>query len=441
MSSDQLILILMFVGVFVGIFTGHYIAFVLGGLAVIFGFIGWGMDSWGMFMNRIYAAMDDYVLVAVPLFLFMAQFLERSGVTDDLFEALRYLMGPIPGGIALAVVVVSTIFAACTGIVGASVVTMGLLAMPVLLKYKYSHELSTGVIAAGGSLGILIPPSIMLVVMASQTGISVGKLYAGSLFPGIVLSAGYLIYVGAQCLMNPTSGPPMTKEERQSVSTAKILLMCAKSLIPPLVLIIGVLGSIFAGFATATEAAAIGAFFAGVLVVAYGKFTWKGLYEACILTLKATGMVFAILVGASCFTGVFLGLGGVDIVTEFIVSLSLGKWGTYVMMMVILIVLGCFLDWIAILLICFPVFLPLVNEFGFDKLWFLVVMAVNLQASFLTPPFGYALFYLAGICPPEVKMIEIYKGIIPFIMIVIVVIAIITLWPQTVLWLPETIVK
>ena len=206
MSTEQLLLILMFVGVFVGIFTGHYIAFVLGGLAVIFGFVGWGTDSWGMFANRIYGAMDDYVLVAIPLFLFMAQFLERSGVTDDLFEALRYIMGPIPGGIALTVVVVSAIFAACTGIVGASVVSMGLLAMPVLLKYKYSKEMSCGVVAAGGSLGILIPPSIMLVVMASQTGISVGKLYAGAMMPGILLAFGYFCWVLYACIKDPTKG-------------------------------------------------------------------------------------------------------------------------------------------------------------------------------------------------------------------------------------------
>ena len=441
MSTEQLLLILMFVGVFVGIFTGHYIAFVLGGLAVIFGFVGWGTDSWGMFANRIYGAMDDYVLVAIPLFLFMAQFLERSGVTDDLFEALRYIMGPIPGGIALTVVVVSAIFAACTGIVGASVVSMGLLAMPVLLKYKYSKEMSCGVVAAGGSLGILIPPSIMLVVMASQTGVSVGKLYAGAMMPGILLAFGYFCWVLYACIKDPTKGPPMTKAERQAVPNSKIFFMTMKSLVPPAFLIIGVLGSIFTGWATATEAAAIGAFFAAILVIAYGKFTWKCLYEASVLTLKATGMVFAILMCASCFTGVFLGLGGVDIVTDFINSLGLGKWGTYVMMMIVLLILGCLLDWIAILLICFPVFLPLAAQFGFDKLWFLVIIAVNLQASFLTPPFGYALFYLGGILPKGVEMIHIYKGVVPFIIIICIVIAIITAFPKIVLWLPSMIVS
>jgi tripartite ATP-independent transporter DctM subunit len=441
MSMEQFLLIMMFVMVFVGIFTGHYIAFVLGGLAVFFGYVGWGTDAWGMFATRIYGAMDDYVLVAIPLFLFMAQFLERSGVTDDLFEALRYIMGPIPGGIALTVVVVSAIFAACTGIVGASVVSMGLLAMPVLLKYNYSKELSSGVVAAGGSLGILIPPSIMLVVMASQSGVSVGKLYAGAMFPGIVLALGYFIYVLIKCIKDPASGPPMTKAERAAVPNSKIFYMTLKSLVPPAFLIIGVLGSIFTGWATATEAAAIGAFFAAILVVAYGKFTWKCLYDASVLTLKATGMVFAILIAASCFTGVFLGLGGVSIVTDFINSLALGKWGTYVMMMVVLLILGCLLDWIAILLICFPVFLPLANQFGFDRLWFLVVVAVNLQASFLTPPFGYALFYLGGIVPKGVEMIHIYKGVVPFIIIVCIVLAVITIWPGLVLWLPSKIVS
>ena len=439
--SDQLLLALMFVGVFFGLFMGHYIAFVLGGLAVIFGYIGWGPECFGMFMNRIFAAMDDYILIAVPLFLFMAQFLERSGVTDDLFEALRYLMGPIPGGIALAVIIVSTIFAACTGIVGASVVTMGLLALPVLMKYNYSKELSTGVIAAGGSLGILIPPSIMLVVMASQTGLSVGNLYAGAFIPGFILSALYIIYTGIKCLRNPKHGPPMSKEERRSIPTSKILMMCAKSLVPPVFLILGVLGSIFSGFATATESAAIGSFFAGILVIAYGKFSWKSLYEATIMTLKATSMVFTIYVGATCFTGVFLGMGGVSVVTSFILSFELGKWGTFAIMMIILLILGCFIDWLAILLICFPVFLPLADKFGFDKLWFLIIMAVNLQASFLTPPFGYALFYIGGIAPKGIEMIHVYRGVVPFIILVCIGILICTIFPQTVSFLPSLIVK
>ncbi len=439
--SDSFILLMMFVGVFIGLFLGHYIAFVLGGLAVIFGMIGWGPECFGMFMNRIYAAMDEYILIAVPLFLFMAQFLERSGVTDDLFEALRYLMGPIPGGIALAVIVVSTIFAACTGIVGASVVTMGLLALPIFMKYNYSKELSTGVIAAGGSLGILIPPSIMLIVMASQTGVSVGKLYAGAFIPGFILSSLYLIYIIIKCVRNPESGPPMSREERRSVPTSRVLTMCIKSLVPPVFLILGVLGSIFAGFATATESAAIGAFFAALLVLAYGKFTWKGLYEATIRTLKATSMVFMIYLGATCFTGVFLGMGGVSVVTNFILALELGKWGTYFIMMLILFILGCFIDWLAILLICFPVFLPLADKFGFDKLWFLIIMAVNLQASFLTPPFGYALFYIGGIAPKGIEMIHVYRGVVPFIILVCIGILICTIFPQTVSFLPSLIVK
>jgi len=439
--SDQTILILMFVGVFFGLFMGHYIAFVLGGLAVIFGYIGWGPDCFGMFINRIYAAMDDYVLIAVPLFLFMAQFLERSGVTDDLFEALRYLMGPIPGGIALAVIVVSTIFAACTGIVGASVVSMGLLSLPIFMKYKYSKELSAGCVAAGGTLGILIPPSIMLVVMASQSGVSVGQLYAGAFIPGFILSGLYLLYTFIICLKHPEYGPPMSKEERASVPTSRVLMMCAKSLLPPVFLIIGVLGSIFSGFATATESAAIGSFFAAILVFAYGKFTWKGLYEASSMTLKATAMVFTILVGATCFTGVFLGMGGVSIVTNFILAMELGKWGIFLVMMVILLILGCFIDWLAILLICFPVFLPLADKLGFDKVWFLIMVAVNLQASFLTPPFGYALFYIGAIAPKEIQMIHVYRGVVPFIIAICIGVFICTVFPQTVTFIPSLIVK
>jgi tripartite ATP-independent transporter DctM subunit len=281
----------------------------------------------------------------------------------------------------------------------------------------------------------------MLIVMASQTGVSVGRLYAGAFIPGFILSALYLSYTIVKCVKNPENGPPMSKQERRSVPTSKVLMMCAKSLVPPVFLILGVLGSIFAGLATATESAAIGSFFAAILVLAYGKFSWKGLYEASIMTLRATSMVFTIFLGATCFTGVFLGLGGVKVVTDLILALQLGKWGTYLVMMVILLILGCFIDWLAILLICFPIFLPLADKFGFDKLWFLILMAVNLQASFLTPPFGYALFYIAGIAPKGIEMIHVYRGVVPFIILICIGIFICTVFPQTVSFLPSLIVK
>jgi tripartite ATP-independent transporter DctM subunit len=374
------------------------------------------------------------------LFIFMAQLLDQSGVAEELFKALRYLMGQTKGGIALAVIAVSTVFAACTGIIGASVVTMGLLAIPMMRKYGYNEELSYGSICAGGTLGILIPPSIMLVVMASQATLSVGKLFAGAVFPGVILSILYMTYVGILCYMKPELGPPISREERATVTNAQVAFMVLKSLVPPMVLILGVLGSIFFGIATPTEASGVGAFLAFIMVVAYGKFTWKGFYNAVIQTAKTNTMVIMILCGATCFTGVFLGIGGGDVVTDFVMGLGMGKWGTFWVMMAIVFLLGMFIDWIGIVLICFPLFLPIAKKFGFDPIWFVIMMAVNLQASFLTPPFGYALFYIKGVDPDRIDIRKVYKGIVPFVILMVIGLAVCAAFPDAIMWLPGLIV-
>jgi len=438
--SPEMITILMFSGLLLGLFMGHPLAFVLGGLAVIFGFIGWGPSVFYIFMNRIWGTMDNYVLLAIPLFIFMAQLLDQSGVAEDLFKALRYLMGQTKGGIALAVIAVSTVFAACTGIIGASVVTMGLLAIPMMRKYGYEEELSYGSICAGGTLGILIPPSIMLVVMASQATLSVGKLFAGAVFPGFILSALYMGYVAIRCYMKPELGPPISREERAKVTNAQVAMMVLKSLVPPMVLILGVLGSIFFGIATPTEASGVGAFLSFLMVIAYGKFTWQGLYKAVIQTAKTNTMVIMILCGATCFTGVFLGIGGGDVVTDFVMGLGWGKWGTFWVMMGIVFLLGMFIDWIGIVLICFPLFLPIAKQFGFDPIWFVIMMAVNLQASFLTPPFGYALFYIKGVDPDRIDIRKVYKGIVPFVILMLIGLAVCAAFPDAIMWLPGLIV-
>jgi tripartite ATP-independent transporter DctM subunit len=438
--SPELITVLMFAGLLIGLFMGHPLAFVLGGLAVIFGFIGWGPSVFYIFMNRIWGTMDNYVLLAIPLFIFMAQLLDQSGVAEDLFKALRYLMGQTKGGIALAVIAVSTVFAACTGIIGASVVTMGLLAIPMMRKYGYNEELSYGSICAGGTLGILIPPSIMLVVMASQATLSVGKLFAGAVFPGVILSLLYMTYVGILCYIKPELGPPISREERAKVTNAQVAFMVLKSLVPPMVLILGVLGSIFFGIATPTEASGVGAFLAFIMVVAYGKFTWKGFYKAVIQTAKTNTMVIIILCGATCFTGVFLGIGGGDVVTDFVMGLGMGKWGTFWIMMAIVFLLGMFIDWIGIVLICFPLFLPIAKQFGFDPIWFVIMMAVNLQASFLTPPFGYALFYIKGVDPDRIDIRKVYRGIIPFVILMVIGLIVCAAFPDAIMWLPGLIV-
>ncbi|MEJ2219750.1 MAG: TRAP transporter large permease subunit [Desulfobacterales bacterium] len=440
--SPEFITIGMFVGLLIGLFLGHPLAFVLGGLAVIFGYFGdWGTASFYMFLNRTWGIMDNYILVCIPLFIFMAQMLDQSGVAEDLFDTMRYLFGPVRGGIAVAVVVVSTLFGACTGIIGASVVTMGLLSMPVMLKYNYNKRLASGAVCAGGTLGILIPPSIMLVVMADQAATSVGKLFAGAIIPGLILSTLYIGYILIRCAFRPHEGPPLSLEERQSITKFQLLKMVLRSMVPPMILILGVLGSIFAGIATPTEAAGVGALLAFIMTVAYGKFSLQNLKTAAINTAKTTSMVIMILVGAACFASIFLGSGGGDVVQDFILGIGFGKWGTFIIMMIILFFLGMFIDWIGIIMITFPVFLPIAKELGFDKVWFVVTMAVMLQDSFLTPPFGYALFYLKGVAPPEVKTSDIYWGAFPFWRLMELGLIIVVVWPATITWLANVLVK
>lgn len=439
--SPELTTLLMFVGVLVGLALNHPLAFVLGGLGVIFGLIGWGTDAFGMFANRIYAVMDNYILVAGPLFILMAQILDRSGIAEELFDTMRLWFRSVRGGMAVAVVVVSTLFAACTGIIGASVVTMGVLALPLMLKYKYDKRLATGVICGGGVLGILIPPSIMLIFMADQAGLSVGKLFAGAILPGLLLSTLYILYILFRCWRHPEHGPAVPPEEAAEVSMPKLIVMTLKSLVPPMALIIGVLGSIFTGICTPTEASASGATIAFIMMILYGNFSWKALYEAVIQTAKITCMVYLIICGASIFTAVFLGVGGGEVVSNLILGLGLGKWGTFIVMMLIVFLLGGFIDWIGIVYIVFPIFLPIADSFGFDKVWFVVIMAVMLQDSFLTPPFGYALFYLRGIAPPEVESSDIYWGAIPFWELMELGLILCVIFPGLITWLPSVLVK
>jgi len=394
-----------------------------------------------MLVNNVYGVMNGYILVAIPLFILMSQFLDISGVAGELFKTMRYVFGPLRGGLAVTVVIVSTLFGACTGIIGASVVTMGLISMPVMLKYGYDKRLTSGVICAGGALGILIPPSIMLIIMGEASSTSVGKLFAGAIIPGLILSSLYIGYILIKCYLNPEYGPGLSQEERDEVTTKEILIMVVKTMLPALALILGVLGSIFTGFATPTEAAGVGAFLSFLLMVAYGKFTWEKFFQALIEATKITSMVIFVLVGAACFSAIFMAVGGGDIVSNFIIGIGLGKWGTYIVMMLIIFVMGLFIDWTAIVMITFPIFLPIADQLGFDRVWFVVSIAVMLQDSFLTPPFGYALFYLKGVAPPEVKTKDIYWGTFPFWRLMELGLIIVCVFPETVLWLPSILVK
>ena len=366
--SPELAAIGMFVTLVIFLFMGHPLAFVLGGVGVFFGFVFIGPHFFGIFMDRIFGTMDNFVLVAITLFILMGNFLAMSGVADNLFKAMRILLGPIRGGVGIAVVAVCIVFAACTGIIGASVVTMGLLAGPMLIRYGYSKELTMGTIAAGGSLGLLIPPSIMLIMMADQAGLSAGKLLMAGVAPGVTMGALYMIYIAIRCGINPAIGPTVPAAELAMIPVSKRIVDALRYAVPPVVLIFCVLGAIFFGLATPTEAAGVGAFVAFLMALAYRKLTWSNFADCLYRTSRTATMVVIIIVGATCFTGVFLGLGGGKAIVDALLGLGLGKWGTYILIMAIYVVLGCFIDWIGIIMITFPIFLPLAQQMGFDPL-------------------------------------------------------------------------
>ena len=439
-NDIKVVLILILFGLMVvGLVLGQELAFVLGGAGVIVGAVAMGDSGVTIAMTKIYDQMQSYSMVAIPMFVLMANFLTHSKVADGLFESIRYLLGPLKGGLGLAVIVVSTIFAATTGIVGASVVTMGMLSMPILLKCGYDHRLAAGMVCAGGSLGILIPPSIMLVTMGSYAEVSVGKLFFAALVPGLMLAAGYAIYIMVICHIHPDYGPAMSAEELAEMPMKQRIVGSLVNLIPPLLLILGVLGSIFSGIATPTEAAGVGALVALILAICYKQFSWKMLYDSVVDTAKTSAMVFIILFGAAAFTGIFMSLDGDVIITNFVLGLGVGKIGAMAIMMVLVFIMGMFIDWTGIIMIVLPIFLPIMDQFGVDRLWLVGVTAVILQTCFMTPPFGFALFYIKGIVPPEVKISEIYRGVIPFIIIVLIVTVLCIAFPQLVVGLPNLV--
>ena len=423
----------------VGLVLGQELAFVLGGAGVIVGWLAWGTPGVTIAMTKIYDQMQSYSMVAIPMFVLMANFLTHSKVADGLFESIRYLFGPLKGGLGLAVIVVSTVFAATTGIVGASVVTMGMLSIPILLRSGYKPSLACGMVCAGGSLGILIPPSIMLVSMGSYAEVSVGKIFFAAIVPGLLLSLCYIIYVMIICHIHPDYGPAMSEQELAEMPLKQRITGSLINLVPPLILIFGVLGSIFGGFATPTEAAGVGALFSLILAIFYKQFNMKMLMDSLIDTAKTTAMVFIILFGAAAFTGVFMSLDGDQIIANWVMGMGIGKWGAFAIMMTIVFIMGMFIDWLGIVMIVFPIFLPIMDMFGFDRLWLVAVTAVMLQTCFMTPPFGFALFYVKGILPDDVKITEVYRGVIPFILIIVFVTVLCTVFPGVVTWLPNMV--
>ncbi len=446
----------MFAGAIVLLLVGYPVAFSLGGTAVLFTLIGSDfLDKYvglalpwepvfrvarlNILPQRIFGTiMDNYTLVAVPFFVFMGVMLEKSGLAEELLETMGVLFGRLRGGLAISVVLVGALLAASTGVVGASVVTLGVLALPVMLKYNYSKTLATGTVAASATLGQIIPPSIVLVILGDQIGVSVGDLFLGSFVPGFMLAGLYLVWVIFVAWRRPKEAPALPPEAR-TLQGWRLVLKVLKNLVPPLVLIVLVLGTIFFGIATPTEAGAMGAAGAMILAALNRRMTFANLRATMDSTVRLTSMVFIILAGATAFSMVFTALGGGHVVDEFLLNLPGGKVGFIFFTMLVIFLLGFFIDFIEITFIVVPFLAPIAMQwFGADMmLWFGVLVAMNLQASFLTPPFGFALFYLKGVAPPSIKTAHIYRGIIPFVAIQLLAVLLIALFPGIVAWLPS----
>jgi len=418
---------------------GFPVAFTLLGTSLVFGLIGFGWDFFNLLPMRIWGTMNNFTLLAVPLFVFMGVMLERSGLAEDLLETMALLFGRMCGGLAVSVVIVGMLLGASTGIVGATVVTMGLISLPTMLRRGYQTELATGVISASGTLGQIIPPSIVLVLLGDIIGVSVGDLFMGAVIPGMVLVGLYIIYILIYSHFNKECAPTIPDDEWAEIKAAGLGKRVFKALVPPMMLMTCVLGSIFAGVASPTEAAAVGATGAILLSIINGRFTWKRLQETMTTTTVLTCMVFIILVGAGAFGLVFRGLGGDHVIREYITQLAFDKWTVMIIVMGIIFVIGFFLDFIEITFIHIPVLAPIMADFGFDPLWFAILFAVNLQTSFMTPPFGFSLFYLKGVAPPEVRTGHIYKGIIPFVILQIIGLGLVVAFPQMATWLPKVV--
>ncbi|MBA3009818.1 MAG: TRAP transporter large permease subunit [Proteobacteria bacterium] len=427
--------LIMFAVVFGLLLLGFPVAFTIGGVALAFGLYGFGPGFFDLLPLRIWGTMTNFSLMAVPLFIYMGVMLEKSGLAEELLEAMALVFGRIKGGLAVSVIFVGALMGASTGIVGATVVTMGLLSVPTMLRNRYNKSLTTGTVAASGTLGQIIPPSIVLVLLGEIMNVSVGDLFVAAIIPGFILVALYMIYIFIIAQIKPEWAPPIDQKILDAMTRQELLGKVFKALIPPLALMIAVLGSIFAGIASPTEAASVGAVGASLLTVMHKRFSYQIVKDVMNTTTKLTCMVFIILVGASTLGLVFRGLGGDALVRGLILSLPFGKWGILFVVMSIIFVAGFFLDFIEITFIHVPVLAPIMIHLGVDPVWLAILIAVNLQTSFLTPPFGFSLFYLKGVTPPEITTMDIYKGIIPFVIIQIIGLLIICLIPETVTWL------
>ena len=444
--SIELLTLIMFGSLLALLMAGLPLAFVTGGLACVFLFVLGDARALNIVPSRIFPLMTNYQLSAIPLFIFMAAMLERAGIINDMFDVIYKVMGGLKGGLAAATIIASTILAAMVGVIGAAVVTMGIIALPAMLKRHYDPKIAMGSIMAGGTLGILIPPSILAIIYAVVAEQSVGELFIGAVIPGLLLSGMYIAYVVIRSYINPALGPAIPVEER--VSGAEKVQLISK-MAAPITLVVVVLGIIFTGVATPVEAAGIGTFGAFIVAAIHRKLDWPTIREACTTTLKASAMVIWIMFGATIFVGLYVLEGGQQFVQESLAATGLGPWGILILMQILLVILGMFLDWVGILLLCVPIFVPIIKvlgaqAFGLDStedlvLWFGVLYLVNMQMSFLSPPFGYALFYLRGVAPDYIPMTDIFKSALPFLFLQVVGLVLCMVFPQIITWLPRLV--
>ena len=440
--SPEITTLIMLGGILVGILSGYPLAIPIGALGLILGYAILGPSVLPLMYTRLFVLITSYVLLAAPLFIFMGIMLERSGIAERLYDALYMWLGGLRGGLAVTTVLLGTILAACVGIIGASVTMLSLLALPAMVNRGYSKSLAAGSVCAGGTLGILIPPSIMLVIYGPMAFISVGKLFMAAFIPGFILSGLYCSYIILRCLFQPNIAPAVPVEERK-ISFIKKTTMLLTSMAPPALLILAVLGTIFFGIAPPTEAAAVGAFAATVLALVYRRLNLEVLKDTVSRTLRVTAMIMLIGGLSFAFVGVFLATGCGKVIEELILSTPGGKWGAFAAIMFALFLLGFFIDWLGILFIMVPIVSPLVATLGFDELWFAMMICINLQMSFLTPPLAHAIFYLRGSAPPElgVTMGDIIRGVIPFVFLILICLGLCIAFPQLILWLPGQMIK
>ncbi|WP_209125670.1 TRAP transporter large permease subunit [Alkalihalobacillus sp. BA299] len=435
-SNPYFITIGMLIAMVCFLMLGYPVAFVLAGIATIFGLIYIGPTTISFAMFQTFGTFSEYLLVAVPLFIFMGVIIEKSGVAARLYDAMHVILGRLPGGLAITTVITCTIFAAATGVVNASVVTMGLLALPAMIHHKYNIPLATGSVISGGTLGVLIPPSVLILIYGPVAGLSVGKLFMGAIIPGLLLSLLYVIYIIIHCVIKPQDGPPLPKSE-VTVPLSKKLRILTTSVLPVSLLMLAVLGTIFFGIASPTEAAGIGAIASLILAAAYKKLTFKAIKDSLYRTAIVSAMTFMILICAGFFTIVFTRLGGKQVIENLLSSLPFPSWGLLIALLLIIFLMGMFLDEIATILIAVPIISPIAVGLGYDPIWFALLVLVVMQTGFLTPPFALSIFYLKGVAPPEVTTEHIYKGVLPFIGMQIIGIILLIIFPQLILWLPS----